>query len=104
MTRQKRVTVAADVPACSASSVMDRFRGAVGLSSSRAAILSMAADICGRLARMRCATPGLASADPARFALRCARAIENSSHLVGGNGENLSHPEHEVNDWMMSKR
>ena len=67
MARQNRVTVAADVPACSASSVMERLSGAVGCSSSSPAILSMAADICGLRAAIRWATPRRESAGPTRF-------------------------------------
>ena len=44
--RQKRVTLAGEVPARSASSVIDRVSGAFGSSMSTAAIFAIVAGIC----------------------------------------------------------
>ena len=57
MSRQNRVTVAAEVPARAASSVIDSSSGASGSSRSSVASLVMASDICGTLAWIRVRTP-----------------------------------------------
>lgn len=61
MVRQKRVTVAGDTPACSASSPMERVRGACGWLSRYSATRATAEGISANSDRIRSCTAGLCS-------------------------------------------